>query len=296
MRGFLLEKNMTWAVITLISTTLLLLTYIITYTNPNTLNKILNTETLTTTPYSAFAITLLVIAIAAFTILLSSETKIDSNIGIIGDFFGGTLNPTYTLITIFILLRVSRIQNIEFKKNTELLEEQRKIIALEKFENTFFKLTEQIERLATDFDKAPNADSKNPEKTESKRLNIERRLDRVTQHANFKNLSKTKQHSTIYKEIKAELRNDFDSNLAFIRTLTLTIEHIEKSKLPNQQKNFYYNIILAGIPISTIYLAAIYSITVKAKRHRRAIKKSTLTKTIRKKLFYTEAISNYYLK
>ena len=269
------------------------MTYIIININiPKKINDKLEIEA---TPYAIWAIAALAIAIFIFVILLTTHKKIDTDIGVIGDFFGGLLNPTFSLITILILLKVSQIQSTEFRKNTVSIQSQKEIYKLEKFENTLFKLIDQLEKHAETFDTITTKNKNYETKTISKRSSLTQSLEKLTGDQEFQSLPLKHQYAAIKKIIERESRKASDQNIAMVRRLCLSIDHIENSKLSIEQKSFYYKLILISVPIRTIYLASMYAIPLKGRRSpRKTIKKSGLTKSVKSDLYYIELIKNHY--
>lgn len=286
---------MTLISILFISTTLLLITYIATHTLPTNTRSREEKFEIETTPYAAWSIALLAISAITFSLLTITKTKLETDIGIIGDFFGGVLNPTFSLITIFILLRVSKLQSIEFRKNTDSLQHQKETYTLEKFENTLFKLTDQLEKHAENFDTIKIELPDGSIKTKSKRENLTKRLWDLSTQSHFKNAPTRKKYALIKEAIEKETKTASDQNIAMIKRLCLTIDHIEKSSLTKDRKKFYYALINASIPIRTIYLVSMYAIPYKGKTApRKKIKLSGLAKPVKEELFYIDLIKKYY--
>lgn len=107
--------------------------------------------------YKHYAILALVLVIIIYIFLITGpdlQIKINTDLGTVGDFFGGVLNPVFGLLGLFALLATIRIQSQELKNSREELElsreelgksanalkEQSESIKLQNFENTFFKM------------------------------------------------------------------------------------------------------------------------------------------------------------
>ena len=114
--------------------------------------------------YQYHALVTLVLVVALYAFLYSFfEFKIKdiNSAGVIGDFFGGVLNPIFALIGLFALLQTIRIQSQELKTSSKALknsheelqltreeaqlsrkalQQQSESIKLQNFENTFFNM------------------------------------------------------------------------------------------------------------------------------------------------------------
>lgn len=106
--------------------------------------------------------------IAYFSFIISQEDTVKSNWGTFGDFIGGTLNPIFALFSLFAIIYTIKIQTKELELSREELEATRKELEgsriaqqeqseslklqnqatkLQMFENTFFKLFEQHNKM-----------------------------------------------------------------------------------------------------------------------------------------------------
>ena len=282
-------------IILLASLSIVLIAYISINILPDNDRKIEEGLEIKTSPYATWAIATLAIVLVIFFTLIATNQKIETNIGVIGDFFGGLLNPIFSLITILILLKVSSIQSAEFKKSASSIQSQKEIYKLEKFENTLFKLVDQLEKHAENFDAITKKNPDNSTKTISKRQSLTQSLEKLTSEETFANLPIKKQYSLIKELIFKESKKASDQNIAMVRRLCMAIEHIDKSKLSKEKKSFYYNLLMISVPIRTIYLASMFALPLKSKRPpRKIIKKSGLTKRVIPDLYYIDLIKRYY--
>ena len=88
------------------------------------------------------------VALAAFVLVLVVNIAFNQDgFGVWGDFFGGVLNPIFTLLTfagvlITIVLQQTELREsrLEFKRSADALQEQNKSIQRQNFESTFFQM------------------------------------------------------------------------------------------------------------------------------------------------------------
>ena len=78
-----------------------------------------------------------------------------NNWGVVGDFFGGILNPVFAFLGLIMLLatlyqsqKELSLTRKEFAKSVEVLDDQAKTQRQQRFENTFFSLLEQHNKFA----------------------------------------------------------------------------------------------------------------------------------------------------
>ena len=135
--------------------------------------------------YKTFALIAIFIAVLVYIFTLTGldiSIKDTTDLGTIGDFFGGLLSPTFALIGLFALLATIKIQSKELKltrkelkksskslkKQSDSFKIQNKSIAHQNFENTFFKMLDLHNEIITnitlvpqDFKKEKILDTKN---------------------------------------------------------------------------------------------------------------------------------------
>ncbi|OJT50015.1 hypothetical protein BSZ28_18460 [Pseudomonas moraviensis] len=92
------------------------------------------------------ALTVGFFVVLAFILLYNVDLHLNNNIGQVGDFIGGLLNPALSFLALLVLLRTTFIQTAEAKKTTKFMGAQQKILEIEKFENTFFQLLDRLEK------------------------------------------------------------------------------------------------------------------------------------------------------
>lgn len=80
--------------------------------------------------------------------------------GQFGDYVGGLLNPTFSLIALLVLIKTMRLQvkelnqaHQEMKNSADALKAQQETMELQRFETTFFNLLEQIKETRVAFEK-----------------------------------------------------------------------------------------------------------------------------------------------
>jgi uncharacterized membrane protein len=92
------------------------------------------------------ALIVAVLVSLSFVLLYGKKLRFENNIGQIGDFFGGLINPVLSFLALLVLLRTTLIQTVEARKTTRFMSLQQGIMEVEKFENTFFQLLDRVEK------------------------------------------------------------------------------------------------------------------------------------------------------
>ncbi|NCE87020.1 hypothetical protein [Pseudomonas sp. Q1] len=92
------------------------------------------------------ALVVAAVVLLSFVVLYGRKLNIENNIGQIGDFVGGLINPVLSFLALLVLLRTTLIQTIEARKTTKFMASQQRILEVEKFENTFFQLLDRVEQ------------------------------------------------------------------------------------------------------------------------------------------------------
>lgn len=96
------------------------------------------------------ALVVAAVVLLSFVILYGKKLSFENNIGQIGDFFGGLINPVLSFLALLVLLRTTLIQTVEARKTTRFMSSQQCIMEVEKFENTFFQLLDRAEKYCED--------------------------------------------------------------------------------------------------------------------------------------------------
>lgn len=103
------------------------------------------TQPLDTVLISWFALLFVFIIFCFFVYFSENKITIAENIGQVGDFIGGLTNPVLSFLALLVLLRTTSIQTTEARKTTRFMALQQELLEKEKFENTFFKILDQLE-------------------------------------------------------------------------------------------------------------------------------------------------------
>jgi|GEM_PF-6545699 len=241
-----------------------------------------------------FAATAIAASIATFFIINGLEIKLSSDAGVIGDFFGGVLNPTLSLIAITLLIKISKTQTIEFRKSIDTLTAQNNIYKIEKFENTLTiiinKLEKQSDRFLTKTITTPNG-----KKTQSRAKLLRDRLEKlqssIAQQGNVSELTICKR---AISEIKKERSSHPDQTTAFLSTVKLALELIEKQDIPNKEKKFYYRLFNSSLESRAKYLVCMLALASKRPELRRLLKISATGKGIKEDLYISKVIREHY--
>lgn len=88
----------------------------------------------------SFAAGITIFTIILFFTLYHLDYKIDTNLGQVGDFVGGILNPLLSFLALIAVLVSISLQEREISDSVSSLEKQEKLIRLQAFESSFFNL------------------------------------------------------------------------------------------------------------------------------------------------------------
>jgi hypothetical protein len=173
------------------------------------------------------------VVVVMFFFLWRVDLKIDNNIGQIGDFIGGLLNPVLSFLALVVLLRTTLIQTNEAKKTTSFMERQQHIMEREKFENTFFQLTARLDAYAEMLFRA------NVNRADKYAYKLWKRL--VSNRAHFDSMSWKSGVDASAEHVKEIVSEDFDRLSGFGRRASQCIYFIDSAYISNEEKKFYYS-------------------------------------------------------
>lgn len=168
-----------------------------------------------------------------FIYLNESGVSVRDNIGQVGDFIGGLLNPILSFMALLVLLRNSVIQSSETRRNAEFLKEQTEIARYEKFESTFFELLRHAETYADAHMRTPD------EKGKTRAAKLCDRIHNATSLSS--GMSPTRQMKFALDFVENELFDDI--NDTFFERFVRVIRFVNSSKIDDRLKSSYMSMI-----------------------------------------------------
>lgn len=167
-----------------------------------------------------------------FVMLNGKKLNIENNIGQVGDFVGGLINPVLSFLALLVLLRTTLIQTGEARKTTNFMASQQKILVAEKFETTYFQLVDRVEKYCELYLRVQS------EETNEKRSMVSYVVRRIlSKRSEFDLMSTKEQLKAVNKHVCELVENDNFS--IFILRAIRVVNMIADSGLPKDQKLHY---------------------------------------------------------
>ena len=164
-----------------------------------------------------------------FVMLNGKKLNIENNIGQVGDFVGGLINPVLSFLALLVLLRTTLIQTSEARKTTNFMASQQKILEAEKFESTYFQLVDRVEKYCEQYLRVQS------EHTEEKRSMVADVVIKIlSKRSEFDLMSAKEQLKAIKKHVLELVEND-NFSIFVLRTIRV-VNMIADSDLPTSQK------------------------------------------------------------
>lgn len=179
------------------------------------------------------ALVISVLVVLLFVVLYGRSLNINNNIGQVGDFIGGLINPSLSFLALLVLLRTMHIQTSEARKTTAFLESQHKMLEVERFEGTFFKLLEQLEKYCEIHLRVNDG-----KKGSFAGIRVE---EMVEQRLDFDKLHPFSQYRSARECVKGLFDND-TCEIFFLRAMRV-VNQVVNSKLEMKLKRSYLGIV-----------------------------------------------------
>ncbi|ONH50941.1 hypothetical protein SAMN04490182_2034 [Pseudomonas cedrina] len=175
------------------------------------------------------------LVLLSFVALYGRRLNLDNNIGQIGDFVGGLINPVLSFLALLVLLRTTLIQTGEARKTTDFMRQQQTILESEKFEATFFQLLDRAEKyceiyLRTKPDENGKAKSKADKACE----------DILARREEFSGKSVKGQLKLAKAHVNAVLEHDVFMNFFF--RAARVVNFVNNSNIPDDNKSSYLGV------------------------------------------------------
>lgn len=154
--------------------------------------------------------------------------------GTLGDYVGGLTNPTFSFLALLVLLLSFYLQLREAKRSALALRQQLIISRHEKFESTFFKLTERLDAFSAAYLRVRTNDGGFLAKTLHEKLKAGRFLLNVVDNEKGVSLSSDFAVDTV--------RPQFENYINFCRLAAQCLYFVDRSELSEKDKEFYVSI------------------------------------------------------
>lgn len=183
------------------------------------------------------ALVIAAVVLLFFVMLNGKKLNIENNIGQIGDFVGGLINPVLSFLALLVLLRTTMIQTNEARKTTNFMALQQKILEAEKFETTFFHLVDRVEKYCETFLRIQSEDTK------AKRSMVSEVVRKILEkRSEFDAMSTRDQLKSSRLHVSELVEND-DLNI-FIHRVVRVITTIAGSSISEDEKRYYINLFI----------------------------------------------------
>ncbi|MCC6076939.1 hypothetical protein ACFPTX_04485 [Pseudomonas sp. GCM10022188] len=231
--------------------------------------------------------TIVAIIIATFITTQLEEIEINGDIGQVGDFVGGLLNPIFSFMALIVLLRTTKIQIQEIQKSSEALLQQKEVTEREKFENTFFKLIDRFEDFCTQYTRAVINDDGT-----TRAVFIRGQIKEISQLIQPQEPTK-EQVKKIKKEIDKLFHKSLDNNISFMRRGFLALYFIDDSKLKPNEKEFYARYFFDSFAKNERYIFIMFAYAI-GTRSKALTRKYGIGENIKPALYISEHIEKYF--
>lgn len=216
-----------------------------------------------------FAIGLVVAVVLAFFLLISLDINVTTNLGQVGDFVGGLLNPLLSFMALIAILLSISAQEKDIAASLDALSRQEEILKYQSFESSFFNLLTMLRERRKEFVYVGKDGRPVPlaERTAKNIRNFRKRLD-------ARAISDRKRHS---------LAIDFvakNSNVLLVgslrRQLNTIRRFISEKGLSIEKRKYYYRVALDDFtPYESLVLVNFY---ISNKKNRKFIRKYGLSR------------------
>lgn len=181
------------------------------------------------------ALVIAAVVLLFFMVLNGKKLNIENNIGQIGDFVGGLINPVLSFLALLVLLRTTMIQTSEARKTTNFMALQQKILEAEKFETTFFHLVDRVEKYCETYLRIQSEDTKVERSMVSE---VVRKI--LAKRSEFDSVSAREQLKSARLHVSELVEKD-DLNI-FIHRVVRVINSIANSSISEDEKHYYMNL------------------------------------------------------
>lgn len=178
------------------------------------------------------ALVVAAIVLLCFVTLNGKKLNIENNIGQVGDFVGGLINPVLSFLALLVLLRTTLIQTVEARKTTSFMASQQKILEAEKFETTYFQLVDRVEKYCELYLRGESKEAKDNRSVVSEAV---RRI--LSRRSEFDLLSVRAQLKAVKLHVCELVEND-DFNIFLLRAVRV-INMVGNATLPENEKLHY---------------------------------------------------------
>lgn len=231
----------------------------------------------------AFAFFTIVAVVGVFVLLLLLDISVSTNLGQVGDFVGGLLNPILSFLALIAIVSSISLQEKELSSTIESLRSQELIFKTQNFESSFFNLLSmQRERRS---EQKSDVDGKIVSSysyiadliyDERKKINADAAGWR-------KSLSAAK---TALEDMDAR-----DSSIMLLEQFSILTKMIENARMSGEQVKYYMTLAYSSLDANEVLVLVNYSVY--RKRVRRMLKQN-LSINVTPSYFIASVLSAYY--
>lgn len=228
------------------------------------------------------ALVLAAIVILGFVVLYGRPMRLDNNIGQIGDFVGGLVNPILGFLGLLVLLRTSLLQTVELRKTTELMVEQKRIMERERIDTSFHKLLDRYEVRANKYLREIQGDRV------FSRVKLNELMGRREELKGLSPREEVKKIRSISDEVFA-----LDKLILCFEDALKVFNVVFNSGLTEREKDEYYSVFFDALEPAEAILLLSYAF-VNWKLARRRFKKHLSVANYKQEFFISDLVYNYY--
>ena len=200
-------------------------------------------------PYSQFLVGLGASAFAGliiflFYILVGEGFDYGENLGQVGDFIGGLINPALSFIALIVLLRTTLIQTGEARKTAQILLEQQRLFEVERFEASYYALYDRLDGFAEKYARVATSDGS----TLIKKLVNKQRDRREALNA----LPLRQRYKGVIEYFTSTMIEDKSKKLCL--AMRRVFDHIDSSDLSLAKKRYYAKLFFDAVEPAELVL------------------------------------------
>lgn len=189
-----------------------------------------------------FAFFTIIFVVGAFVLLILLKVDVQTNLGQVGDFVGGLLNPILSFLALIAIVISISIQEKELKSSVHSLQSQEKIFRIQNFESSIFNLLAmQRSRRA---EQILNVEKKDINAYKQITLDIHKKKKEITKVYG----SGYRAHVEARKYFKPEIRG-YDACALIYQQFLFIIKMIENGNLTKSQENYYISLAYSDLSV-----------------------------------------------
>nr|WP_288467453.1 hypothetical protein [uncultured Pseudomonas sp.] len=230
-----------------------------------------------------FAFSTIIVVVGVFLLLLIFNVKVNTDIGQVGDFVGGILNPVLSFLALIAIVISISIQERELSSSVDSLRSQEKIFKAQNFENSLFNImTMQRNRRSEQIEHTKDG-------VKSSYFCFLERLHTYRREADEDSLSPLRAHFAASKFIKKE--GQVNSAMILLAQFIMIDKFIHSAGLdPEQEKNYMQ---LAYSDLNIYEAAVLNNVSLKSVKLRKKLRKYNLP-NIKHEFYASPLMGDYF--